>query len=232
VKAMLGTQSPQQLADAITTGSKLADPAVRKALYDGGQAAIDASTDPAILLMKKVDAISRATRKQFEDEVDAPLRKNEELVARADFALHGLTKYPDATFTLRLTYGSVKGYMEDGKYIAPFTTIAGAYAHATGAPPYDLPKSWLDAQPTIAGATPFNFVSTADIIGGNSGSPVINGKAQIVGLIFDGNIQSLGGDYGYDIRQNRAVAVHSSGLLEAIRAVYHADRLADELRGQ
>jgi len=229
VRAMLGNQSPQQVADAITQGSKLNDPAVRKALYDGGQAAIDASTDPAILLMKNVDAIARATRKQFEDEVNAPLSKNEELVARADFALHGLAKYPDATFTLRVTYGSVKGYMQNGEYIAPFTTIAGAYAHATGAPPYQLPKSWIDAQPTVKGDTPFNFASTADIIGGNSGSPVINGSGQIVGLIFDGNIQSLGGDYGYDIRQNRAVAVHSSGLLEALRDVYHADRLAGEL---
>lgn len=232
VKAMLGNQSPQQVADAIVGGSKLGDPAVRKALYDGGQAAVDASTDPAILLMKKVDTIARATRKQFEDEVDAPLSKNEELVARADFALHGLAKYPDATFTLRITYGSVKGYTENGHYVAPFTTIAGAYAHATGAPPYELPKSWLDAQSTVKGDTPYDFVSTADIIGGNSGSPVINGRAQIVGLIFDGNIQSLGGDYGYDIRQNRAVAVHSSGLLEAIRDIYHADRLADELAGK
>ena len=229
VKALLGDRSPQQVADAVTGGSKLADPAVRKALYDGGQAAIDASTDPAIVLMKRVDAIARATRKQYEDDVDAPLTKNEELVARADFALHGLSTYPDATFTLRISYGSVKGFPENGTTIGPFTTIAGAFAHATGAPPYALPKSWLDAQSTVKGDTPLDFTMTADVIGGNSGSPVINGKGQIVGLIFDGNIHSLGGDYGYDGSQNRAIGVASSGLLEAVRAIYHADRLADEL---
>jgi len=229
VKAMLGPDSPQTVADRITSGSKLGDPQVRLALYNGGPAAIAASDDPAIVLMRRVDDISRATRKEFEDTVTSVLRRNEELVAQADFALHGTSTYPDATFTLRLSYGAVKGYRENGKDIAPFTTIAGAYNHATGADPYALPNSWLDARSTVNTSTPLDFVTTNDIIGGNSGSPVINAKAQIVGLIFDGDIESLGGDYGYDGRQNRAVAVHAGGILEALRSVYHADRLTSEL---
>lgn len=229
VRALLGNDSPQAVADRIVSGSKLGDPAVRKALYDGGPAAIAASTDPAVVLMRNVDDAARAIRKQYEDEVQAPLRVNDEKVAQADFALHGLATYPDATFTLRVSYGSVRGYPENGHTIAPYTTIAGAYRHATGSDPYALPKSWLDAQSTVKADTPLDFVMTADIIGGNSGSPVIDAKARVVGLIFDGNIQSLGGDYGYDIRQNRAVAVDSRGLLEALRAVYHADRVAGEL---
>ena len=229
VRALLGNDSPQAVADRIVSGSKLADPAVRKALYDGGAPAIAASTDPAIVAIRSVDDASRATRKQYEDEVQAPLRVNDEKVAQADFALHGVSTYPDATFTLRISYASVRGYQENGRTIAPYTTIAGAYRHATGSDPYALPKSWLDARSTVKADTPLNFVTTADIIGGNSGSPVIDAAGRIVGLIFDGNIESLGGDYGYDIRQNRAVAVDSRGLLEALRAVYHADRVAGEL---
>jgi peptidase S46-like protein len=229
VRAMLGNDSPQTVAERIVSGSKLADPAVRTALYDGGPAAIAASTDPAVVLMRSVDDASRAIRKQYEDEVQAPLRLNDEKIAQADFALHGLATYPDATFTLRISYASVRGYQENGRTIAPYTTIAGAYRHATGSDPYTLPKSWLDARSTVKADTPLDFVSTGDIIGGNSGSPVIDAKGRVVGLIFDGNIESLGGDYGYDIRQNRAVAVDSRGLLEALRAVYHADRVADEL---
>ncbi|MDQ6926400.1 MAG: S46 family peptidase, partial [Candidatus Eremiobacteraeota bacterium] len=229
VRAMLGNDAPQAVAERIVSGSKLADPAVRKALYDGGPAAIAASTDPAIVLMRNVDDAARAIRKQYEDQVQAPLRLNDEKVAQADFALHGLKTYPDATFTLRISYASVRGYQENGHMIAPYTTIAGAYRHATGSDPYALPKSWLDARSTVKADTPLDFVMTADIIGGNSGSPVIDAKGRVVGLIFDGNIESLGGDYGYDIRQNRAVAVDSRGLLEALRAIYHADRVAGEL---
>ncbi len=229
VRALLGTDAPQTVAERIVSGSKLADPAVRKALYDGGPAAIAASTDPAIVLVRSVDDLSRAIRKQYEDDVEAPLRLNDEKVAQADFALHGLATYPDATFTLRVTYGSVRGYRENGLSVAPYTTISGAYRHATGSEPYALPKSWLDARGTVNASTPLDFVLTADIIGGNSGSPVIDAQGRVVGLIFDGNIESLGGAYGYDIQRNRAVAVDSRGLLEALRAVYHADRVAGEL---
>jgi hypothetical protein len=229
VRGILGTESPQAVADRIVSGSKLGDPAMRTALYLGGSPAVAASTDPAIVLMRSVDDLARATRKQYEDEVQAPLRLNDEKVAQADFALHGLATYPDATFTLRVSYASVRGYQENGRTIAPYTTIAGAYRHATGSEPYALPRSWLDAQNAVKADTPLDFVMTADIIGGNSGSPVIDAKGRVVGLIFDGNIESLGGDYGYDIRQNRAVAVDSRGMLEALRAVYHADRVAAEL---
>jgi hypothetical protein len=229
VRAVLGNDAPRTVADRIVAGSKLGDPAVRKALYDGGAAAIAASTDPAIVLMRDVDDLARAIRKQYEDEVEAPLRLNDEKVAQADFALHGLTTYPDATFTLRVTYGSVRGYQENGQAVPPYTTFAGAYRHATGSDPFALPKSWLDARTAVNPSTPLNFVLTADIIGGNSGSPVIDAQGRVVGLIFDGNIESLGGAYGYDIEKNRAVAVDSRGLLQALRTVYHADRVAGEL---
>ncbi len=229
VKALLGNDSPETVAARIIEGSKLADPAARKALYDGGAAAIAASTDPAIVVARATDAMSRAARQTFEDQVGAPIAKNDALVAQAQFALHGLTTYPDATFTLRVTYGTVKGWMERGAPVAPFTTFGGAFAHATGSDPFALPASWTAARSTLDPATPLDFASTADIIGGNSGSPVVNAKAEIVGLIFDGNIHSLGGDYGYDMRDNRAVAVDSLGLLAALRTIYHADRLASEL---
>jgi hypothetical protein len=229
VRALLGNDSPQTVADRIVSGSKLGDPAVRKGLYDGGSAAVAASTDPAIVLMRSVDDATRAIRKQYEDEVEAPLRLNDEKVAQADFALHGLSTYPDATFTLRVTYGTVRGYQENGHTVTPYTTIAGAYRHATGSDPYALPKTWLDARSAVKADTPLDFALTADIIGGNSGSPVIDKQGRVVGLIFDGNIESLGGAYGYDISQNRAVAVDSRGLLEALRDVYHADRVAGEL---
>ena len=173
--------------------------------------------------------MSRVARQTFEDQVGAPIAKNDALVAQAQFALHGLTTYPDATFTLRVTYGTVKGWTERGTPIAPFTTFGGAFAHATGSDPFALPASWIAARNAFDPKTPLNFTSTADIIGGNSGSPVVNAKAEIVGLIFDGNIHSLGGDYGYDLRDNRAVAVDSVGLLAALRTIYHADRLATEL---
>ena len=229
VKALLGNDSPEIVAARVTEGSKLADPAVRKALYDGGAAAIAASTDPAIALVRATDAMSRVARQTYEDQVGAPIAKNDALVARAQFALHGLTTYPDATFTLRVTYGTVKGWTERGTPIAPFTTFGGAFAHATGSDPFALPASWIAARNALDPKTPLDFTSTADIIGGNSGSPVVNAKAEIVGLIFDGNIHSLGGDYGYDLRDNRAVAVDSVGLLAALRTIYHADRLATEL---
>jgi len=175
---------------------------VRKALYDGGAAAIAASTDPAIALVRATDAMSRAARQTFEDQVGAPIAKNDALVAQAQFALHGLTTYPDATFTLRVTYGTVKGWTERGTPIAPFTTFGGTFAHATGSDPFALPASWIAARNAFDPKTPLNFTSTADIIGG---------------------------DYGYDLRDNRAVAVDSVGLLAALRTIYHADRLATEL---
>ena len=229
VRSVLGRSSPAQLAHDMVSRTTLGDVAVRKALWDGGQAAIDASTDPFIRLAVAIDPQARAVRKQFEDTVDAPTQKNSELLAQAIFAEKGTSIDPDATFTLRLSYGAVKGWSERGKYVDPITHFAGTFARATGADPFALPDSWLAAKPSLNMNTPMNFASTNDIIGGNSGSPVINKNAEVVGLIFDGNIHSLGGDYFYDGTTNRAVAVSSQALMAALRSVYHADRIANEI---
>ncbi|MBZ5546739.1 MAG: S46 family peptidase [Acidobacteriia bacterium] len=234
VKAALNGKSPQKAARELISGTKLEDVAVRKQLYEGGQAAIEASTDPLIVLMRNVDPLARAVRRRFDDEVDAVERRNGALIARARFAQSGFNQPPDATFTLRLTYGPVKGYSENGKKIPYFTTLGGAYQHAAengSKPPYALPESWVKAKSKLSLTTPFNYVSTADIIGGNSGSPTVNKAAEVVGIIFDGNIQSLANNFFYDDVQQRAVHVDSRGILEALRKIYGADALADELVG-
>ena len=174
---------------------------------------------------------SRAIRKRMENEVESVIDKNSELIAAARFEKYGTSVYPDATFTERFSFGEVKGWEEKGTWIKPFTDIAGAFAHATGSEPFALPKSWLDAKPTLNMQQRFDFVTTNDIIGGNSGSPMINRNGEIVGLVFDGNIESLGGDFWFDERVNRTVAVHSGAILEALHKVYKADRLAKEIEG-
>jgi hypothetical protein len=168
-------------------------------------------------------------RKKYEDEVESVLTRAKEKLAKARFAAYGGSLYPDATFTLRLTYGQVKGWLENGTPVPPFTIFGGAFERATGRDPYALPQSWLDTKSKLNLQTPLNFVTTNDIIGGNSGSPVINKDRQIVGLIFDGNIHSLGGNYGFDESVNRAVAVHSSAILEALDKIYAARRVLAEL---
>ncbi len=231
VKAVLGTQSPQALAEQLVDGTKLGDPAVRKQLWDGGSAAVDASSDPFIALVRRIDPQARAVRKRAEDEVESVVDKNSELIAAARFEKYGTSVYPDATFTERFSFGEVKGWEAKGKWIKPFTDIAGAFARATGFEPFALPQTWLDAKASLNMAQRLNFVTTNDIIGGNSGSPMINRDAQVVGLVFDGNIESLGGDYWFDERVNRTVAVHSGAILEALHKVYKADRLANEIEG-
>ncbi len=230
VKKVFGEKSPEEIAKALIKGTKLKDIKVRKALFEGGQKAIDASKDPMIAFVKLFDADARAIRKKMEDEIDGPMKKNAELVAKAMFQIYGTSNYPDATFTLRLSYGSIKGYTENGKEVTPVTKFAGAFARHTGRDPFALPKSWLDAKAKVNMETPFNIATTNDIIGGNSGSPVVNKNGEVVGLIFDGNIQSLGGDYGFDETVNRAVAVHSAALVEALDKVYGAKRIVDELK--
>ncbi len=229
VKKIFGNKSPADLAAELVEKTTLKDPAVRKKLLEGGAAAIDASKDPMILFAKLVDADARAVRKDFEENVDAPLTKNSALLSQARFKLYGASVDPDATFTLRLSYGTVKGYDQKGGHVAPFTTMAGAFDRATGATPFKLPDSWLAAKGKINPDQKFDFCTTNDIIGGNSGSPVINRQAEVIGLIFDGNIQSLGGDFGYDGSINRAVAVNSGALREALAKIYHADRVVTEL---
>jgi Peptidase S46 len=230
VRKTLGTESPEDLATRLVKETRLKDVETRKALWEGGAAATLASKDPLILFAKAVDSDARAIRKRYEDEVEAPLKRNGELLARLRFELYGTSMYPDATFTLRLNFGTVRGWEEPGKTVTPVTVIGGAYDRATGREPFALPPSWLKAKGSLALDTPFNFASDNDIIGGNSGSPVVNAKAEVVGLIFDGNIHSLGGDYGFDLTKNRAVSVHSAALLEALAKIYGADRLVQELR--
>ncbi len=230
VKKVLGQESPEELAARLVRGTKLKDVDARKALWEGGQDAICTSADPMIELARRVDPDARSIRKRYEDEVEAPVKKNAELLAKARFDLYGTSIYPDATFTLRINYGQVKGWEENGKVVPPFTEVGGAYERATGRPPYDLPPSWISSKAKLNLAARFNVVSTNDIIGGNSGSPVVNARGEVVGLIFDGNIHSLGGDYGFDPAKNRAVAVHSASIVEALSKIYAADRLIKELQ--
>ncbi|MES2885021.1 MAG: S46 family peptidase [Pseudomonadota bacterium] len=234
VKAVLGKDSPETVAKRLIEGTKLGDLETRKALWNGGAKAVAASSDPFIELARKVDVAARALRKTYEDEVKAIETQSAAKIAAARFATKGTSVYPDATFTLRLSYGEVKGWEEKGKPVAPFTTIGGAFERETGADPFALPKSWFKARDKggLTLAQPFNFVSTNDIIGGNSGSPVINKNAEIIGLVFDGNIRSLGGAYWYDERSNRAVSVHAGAIVEALRKVYDAGFLADEIAGR
>jgi len=230
VKQILGKESPAEVAQRAVDGTKLRDVAVRKQLWEGGQAAVAAADDPLLALAAKVDPFARAVRKTYEDEVEAVITKAHERISEARFAAQGRTTYPDATFTLRLSYGAVEGWKEGDRVVDPFTTFAGAFERATGRDPFALPESWIAAKDRLDLQTRLNFVTTNDIIGGNSGSPVVNRNAEIVGLIFDGNIQSLGGEYGFDPALNRAVAVHSDALIEALTKVYRADRLVGELR--
>ncbi|HEY7543979.1 MAG TPA: S46 family peptidase [Blastocatellia bacterium] len=232
VKQVLGGKSPEERAAELINGTKLKDASFRKQLAAGGLKAIEESTDPMIRLAMTVDARSRELRKRYEIEVQSNERTNYAKIARALFEIEGDRLYPDATFTLRLSYGAVKGYEERGQWIAPFTTFEGLYERANkfgNKPPYKLPQRWVEKKSAIDLRVPFNFATTNDIIGGNSGSPVINKNAEIVGLIFDGNIYSLVGNFIYDQTQNRAVAVDSRGMIEALRKVYDAKELADEL---
>jgi hypothetical protein len=229
VHEVLGKKSPDQVAHDLVYGSKLGDPKVREQLWNGGEKAVAASDDPMIALARKIDPEARTLRKQYEDEVQAPTRKASEQIAQARFARYGTSRYPDATFTLRLSYGTVKGWSEKGKPVPPFTQMAGLYERATGADPYKLPQSWIDAKSSLDLTTPMDFVTDNDIIGGNSGSPVIDREGHAVGLIFDGNIHSLGGNYTFDDNVNRAVAVDTAAIMEAVRKVYKLPKLADEL---
>ncbi len=234
VKAALGGKSPEEAAKAVVAGTKLDDASFRKQLYDGGKAAVDASTDPLILLMRNTDAEARAVRKRFEDEVDAVVRREGATIAEARFAQSGFTQPPDATHTLRLSYGMVKGYEENGKKIPYYTTFGGAFQHAAqhaSKPPYNLADSWLKTKSTLNLETPLDYVSTADVIGGNSGSPTVNKDGEVVGIVFDMNIQSLVWDFYYDDSQARVLSVDSRGILEALRRIYSADSLVDELTG-
>ncbi len=231
VQQVMAGKSPINRATELVTGTKLKDVAVRKQLYSGGASAVSAAKDPMIELARLVDGPAREARRTYESQEEVKQQAYSE-IAKARFALQGTSSYPDATFTLRLSYGPLKGYEENGKQIPALTTAAGLYQRAAehnNQPPFDLPKRWLDRKAKLNLNTPFNFVSTADIIGGNSGSPVVNQANEFVGIIFDGNIQSLALDCIYTEKQARAVSVDSAAITEALRKVYDAGALADEL---
>jgi len=235
VQKLLQGKSSADAAKDLIGNTKLEDVAVRKQLYEGGEAAIDASTDPLIVAMRAIDPDARDVRKEFEDKIDSVVRRDGTEIAKARFAQSGFSQPPDATFTLRLSYGVVKGYQESGKEIPFDTNMGGAFEHAAAhgsKPPYDLPESWMKSKQKLNLKTPLNFVSTADIIGGNSGSPTVNKKGEVVGIIFDGNIQSLPWNFAYNDKQARAVSVDSRGIQEALRNIYGATALADELMGK
>jgi hypothetical protein len=229
IKSVFGTAGADTRAHELIAKSTLADPAVRLKLFDGGQAAVAASTDPMIALARAVDAESRRLRTVFETEVDGPERRAQQTIADARFKAYGTRVYPDATFTLRLTYGAVEGWNEAGSAVDPFTHLDRLYARATGAPPFELPKSWLDAKSGLDMTTRANFVATTDIVGGNSGSPLVNAKGEVVGLAFDGNIHSISGSYWFDTAQNRTVAVHPQFIRAGLTQVYKATAIAAEL---
>ena len=234
VEQVMAGKSPQQRAEELIRGTKLADVAVRRQLAEGSVKAIEASDDPMIRLARLVDEPSRRVRRVYEQMVEEPQRVAYGKLANARFAIFGTETYPDATFTLRLAFGLVKDYRENGQQVPAWTTIAGAYRRAAehgDKEPFALPQSWLDRKDRLNLATPMNFVLTADIIGGNSGSPVINRNGELVGIIFDGNLPSLVWDFEYTEDTGRAIAVHGSAILEALRKVYDAGALANELTG-
>lgn len=231
VQQILAGKSPQERAAELVAGAKVLEPAARRRLAEE-KGALDAAEDPMIELARLVDPAARALRKRYEEEVEEAQRQAYAKIAGARFATEGTSNYPDATFTLRLAYGVVKGYQEQGRALPPWTELAGAFEHAEAhgnREPFQLPQRWHDRRKKIAGETPFNFVSTADIIGGNSGSPVVNQKGELVGIIFDGNIQSLVLAFAFTEEQARATSVHSSGIREALLNVYDAQALGREL---
>jgi len=230
VRQLLGKESPDQLAKRLIAGSKLADPKVRMELWKGGAKAVDAANDPMIEVARLVDERARALRKNYEDNVEAVTRVASEKVAKARFATLGTSVYPDATFTLRLSYGSVQGWIENGRKVEPFTQLASVFERATGQPPFQVPASWMKVKDQLDMTTKFDLATNNDIIGGNSGSPLINAKGQIVGLVFDGNIHSISGSYWFDEKMNRTVAVHPAIIQEALAKVYGAKNLLAELQ--
>jgi len=232
VTTVLGGKTPAEVAKAAVAGTKLKDPEARRALVEGGSAAVAASSDSMIVLARRIDPLARELRKFREDEVEAPTTRAGEKIAQARFKTYGRTAPPDATFTLRLSYGTVKGFPAEGTTIAPFTTFHGMIDRSLsqgGKEPWALPPRWLEKQGALALATPLNFASTNDIIGGNSGSPVLNAKGEFVGIVFDSNIHGLAWDYFYTDERARCVSVDARGIVEALRSVFAADALVKEL---
>ena len=211
------------------SGTRLADPAIRKQLWEGGKAAIDASTDPMIVYARSLDANDRKLQAEYDEKYDGPVTAAQAKLSDARFAAYGDTVYPDATFTLRISYGKVAGWMERGRMVPTRTTIGGAFERATGAQPFLLAKKFSANEARIDKNVTYDFITTNDIIGGNSGSPVIDRKGAVIGAAFDGNIHSLAGNYGYDGTNNRTVVVSTAAIQEALKNIYPAPALLAEL---
>ncbi len=229
-RLLLGQESPEQLARRLVTGTRLADPAYRRQLWEGGRAAIEASDDPMIQYARRLDPRQRELEQQVKERYAGPLTTAGAQLADARFAAFGDTLYPDATFTLRISYGRVQGWTERGQEVPIATTMGGTFDRATGNAPFDLAPAFAANRAAIDPATAYNFVTTNDIIGGNSGSPVIDRDGTVIGAAFDGNIHSLGGNYGYDPALNRTVVVSTDAVQEALEKIYPAPALVAELR--
>jgi hypothetical protein len=229
VRKLMAKEGPNELAKRLISETKLGDPAVRLELWKGGSAAIAASTDPMIVLARAIEPDARALRKQYEDTVEAPEEIASEKIAKARFAALGTSVYPDATFTLRLNWGTVQGWNENGTMVEPFTKLSRAFERATGSDPFRIPDSWQKVKDKLDMNTPFNLSTNNDIVGGNSGSPLISAKGEVVGLLFDGNIHSISGAYWFDTEKNRSVAVHPAIIKEALSKVYGATAILTEL---
>jgi len=232
VTAALGRESPEALAARLASGSRLGDPLLRRALWRGGLAAIEASDDPMIAFVVKSDVLARAARRLWEDEVAGPSERAAERIERLRLALGAGGVYPDATFSLRLSYGKVAGWSEAGTQVGPFSTLGGLYARATGAEPYRLAPRWLAARAKLDPATVLDFSTTNDILGGNSGSPVVNADGAVVGTAFDGNLSSIAGDFAYDGARNRTLVVSTAAIAEALDKVYGRHALLKELEAR
>lgn len=229
VRALLGNESPEALAARLVEGASLADPETRLAMLEMTPGELAATGDPMIAFILANDTAAQLVRTEWEVAVAAPAARAQEQIARARFAVHGEEVYPDATFTLRLSYGKITGWTEGRRTIAPFTRFAGLYDRATGADPFVLPESWIEAREAVNPQTVLAYVTTNDITGGNSGSPVLNGRGEVIGTAFDGNIHSIAGAFAYDGRLNRAIALSTAAMTEALRNVYGQTQLLKEL---
>ena len=229
VRTVFGNESPDALAGRLIRDSSLADAATRVALYGGGQAAIEASQDPMIRLAALVDPTARELRRRYEEQVEGPVQRGQEAIAKARFAVYGTSIYPDATFTLRLSYGGMMGWNEKGQDVRPWTELSRAFERATGEPPFKIPPRWMAVKDRLDMTTPANFTTNNDIVGGNSGSPMLNAEGEIVGLAFDGNIHSIAGSYWFDDRLNRTIGVHPAYIRTALERVYGATALLAEI---
>ncbi len=229
VQPLLAKDSPDSLARKLISESSLGKAAYRMKLWNGGAAAVNASHDPMIEIVRSIDPAARALRRRYEDEVEAPVQQAAEQIARVRFAQSGTTVYPDANFTLRLNAGTVQGWRENELPVAPFTRLRGLYARASGYEPFALPPLWQHARAQLNPDTPLDISTSNDIVGGNSGSALLDAQGDIVGVVFDGNSHSIAGAFWYNPADNRAVAVDSAALLEALRVVYRANSLLTEL---